>query len=214
VNQESYTIVLSSLDYEFQDENFDFDVSGGDSEELIEIFDPVPMYQRGLWFDTSYLTINNLMLNHSFTIHFWIDIIGDGTIFSISHGGYLFILKAEKSQLTVLYTNLIDYAKGGLKYGNWHLITCFLEYSSRSTAIDLLIDHTLIGMTSIDSVFIDSPEHLHLVGATMVSFNAKGDFISSYIYEFSIFPYVDKMTSSYIEIGKCGSENYCEYCPV
>lgn len=34
---------------------------------------PVPIWRRGYWFDgTSYLTINNLIMNHSFTVSMWI----------------------------------------------------------------------------------------------------------------------------------------------
>ena len=52
------------------------------------------------------------MLNHSFSIHFWVNVINDGTIFSISHGGQLFVLKTQENMINVKYTNLIDYVKG------------------------------------------------------------------------------------------------------
>ena len=32
------------------DEEFDFDVTGGETDDY-ELFDPIPIYKRGLWFD-------------------------------------------------------------------------------------------------------------------------------------------------------------------
>lgn len=46
------------------------------SVEIVESPDPnapVPIWRRGYWFDgSSYLTIRNLILNHSFTVSLWI----------------------------------------------------------------------------------------------------------------------------------------------
>ena len=209
---ESYTIALNTIDYEMHDEEFDFDVTGGETDDY-ELFDPIPIYKRGLWFDQSYLSITNLMLNHSFSIHFWVNVINDGTIFSISHGGQLFVLKTQENMINVKYTNLIDYVKGQFQYNEWCLVTCILEYFISQSTIDLFLGHGLMGIISFDSVFADSPEHLHLVGATMVGFSSKGEFINGFMYEFSIFPFVDKKVSRYIELSKCG-EGYCQECPV
>lgn len=209
----TYTIVLDSKEYEQHDLDYPFDLYGGDSEELTEVYDPTPIYKRGLWFDSSYISITDLMLNHSWTMHFWVNIHRDGTLFSIAHGGSLFVLKIINENVFVKYTNLIDYSKGKFRYKKWSLVTVNMEYMSKISTINMFINHALLGVISFDSVFQDSGEHLHLIGATMKGFNSKGDFITGFMYEFAIFPYVDKVTSRFIEVGKCGTNN-CEECPM
>ena len=86
-------------------------------------------------------------------MHFWVNISRDGTIFSIAHGGSLFVLKIVNENINVKYTNLIDYAKGKFRYKKWSLVTCNLEYMSKISTINLFINHALLGVISFDSVF-------------------------------------------------------------
>ena len=62
-------------------------IFGGAKEASIDGDDPYIMDTRGLWFDGmhQFLTVKNLLINHSFKISSWVKPHGHGTIFSTTN---------------------------------------------------------------------------------------------------------------------------------
>ena len=81
---------IFSVDFVFDNKQFEIEAGGvqvvsGAQLGMADNSDPLPMYQKGLYFDgNDMMVLDGLVFNVKFTLGMWIRILSDGTLFELS----------------------------------------------------------------------------------------------------------------------------------
>lgn len=122
-DRKKFDLIFDAINYEGGDLN----ITGG-SSLVEEGSDPMSIFKRGLWFGgDDYLTMQNLTLNHSFTLNIWVRIEDDGTLFSITpseidtkHVGFLTVRSVDDGNLSIELQDGTKYTSLGVyNYRTW-----------------------------------------------------------------------------------------------
>jgi hypothetical protein len=164
----------------------------------------VPVQKRGYQFrDTTYASIENLILFHSFNARFWVK--GAGRVLEV-HNDYEaeMLVLSVGSELGFLFQKgdaNWEFSSQSVSDAEWRLITLMIDYQSPvKTEVEVFQNTSLQVHTVIPTSFIDSPYNKHLV------------YFSGFVYSVEFDQEIDLDFTKYI--GRPCGKLYCTVCPI
>jgi hypothetical protein len=133
--------------------------------------DPIPIYNRGLYFDTTrFLNNPSILLAYNFTIGIWVlptsgNILSKGTGLKLSSTGVVNINLLDKTETANLITTSSTTISG------WSYLTVTVSFSSTSTTIKTTINNvSYYSNTLLNMIFKDTTSAGLVIGNGYVGF--------------------------------------------
>lgn len=176
IEEEIACITLDSHKYEKKYPGFEI-FAGATRDSGAD--DPTLVYGRGQWFDgDDFITLENLILNQSFSIQFWARPESGGDVFSVNRPPNMdgqedivvnFVIM-EKF-ITFLYNHggnpkaLV----GTMAIKMWQMFAMYCDFEPHQSHLKLYVNTNLLKSDIIDAAIIDEPDYIHLIGAELDS---------------------------------------------
>ena len=182
---------------------------------------PLPIYKRGLWFESCSLAMTELVLSHTFTMHFWIYINDYGTLFSVTRNHYQMLgdedfidLSILGDQFSFMFSEGIDSVAEttapGADPNVWLLLTMSMLWTDgKGSNLEIYVNNKLATADVFGPPVIDMPEYMHVLGSEL-DFRKKAlNYFRGFIF---IVTYVAKHGYLDQSVNSCGP-GYCQHCP-
>ena len=154
---------------------------------------PKPVYERGMWFEMSYADLSHLVLSHTFTLQFWLNIATHGTIFSVSRDHYMMLGDEDFITVNVLGSNFqFMYTKGtqretdfyvkGAQKNVWLLLSLSVSWIDKNSNLEVYINNNLAGTDLFKKPILDTPIYSHILGAELDFHKDKVNYFKGFMY--------------------------------
>lgn len=156
---------------------------GGDTQDVREFDEPIPIFRRGVWFDgvDDYFLISDLQMSLNFSIEIWIRPQSNrGAVW-----GGTFVFDFPSWLLTFTYNNEeIQEQEPSVVQQQWQNLKLTCEFIAPGSRIRMYKDGIQGGTAVYPDAILDSSSLPHYVG------KSRQDFFTGFIYSICFYQYV------------------------